>query len=350
MHAFSAVDSVTLAVARTRDFLFRPFNWGTYLKLGLVAILTEGIGSNLNSSSRNKHPSGNGSPGFSHFYLPPERIAIAVASIALVAVILLTIFYLVTRLRFAFFHCLIHNTKEIRPGWHIYQEPARRFFQLNVIVGICFLALAGMVLLPFATGLWRLFRSVPPGGHPDIALLLSLLLPLLPLILLLALTGIAADVVLRDWMLPHYALDNATAGEAWKAVRTSIHAETKQFFVYVLLRLVLPTVAMAVLFMVLLIPALAVAGSVGAIEYGIHSAFAHATGGAAITGKILEGFLAAVALCLLVLAGICLGAPVGTGIREYALLFYGGRYPVLGDILYPPAAQAPPSNRASRFA
>jgi len=27
----------------------------------------------------------------------------------------LVVFYLVTRLRFAFFHCLIHNTKEIRP-------------------------------------------------------------------------------------------------------------------------------------------------------------------------------------------------------------------------------------------
>jgi hypothetical protein len=26
---------------------------------------------------------------------------------------------------------------------------------------------------------------------------------------------ILADVILRDWMLPHYALDNATAGEAW---------------------------------------------------------------------------------------------------------------------------------------
>jgi len=27
---------------------------------------------------------------------------------------------------------------------------------------------------------------------------------------------------------------------------------------------------------------------------------------------------------------------VSTGVREYALIFYGGRYRVLGDILYPP--------------
>jgi hypothetical protein len=36
-----------------------------------------------------------------------------------------------------------------------------------------------------------------------------------------------------------------------------------------------------------------------------------------------------------VFAGICLGGPVGTGIREYALIFYGGRYKELGDALYP---------------
>ena len=36
------------------------------------------------------------------------------------------------------------------------------------------------------------------------------------------------------------------------------------------------------------------------------------------------------------LAGICIGGPVSTAIREYALIFYGGRYKALGDILYPP--------------
>ena len=36
--------------------------------------------------------------------------------------------------------------------------------------------------------------------------------------LLIMVVGIVLDVVLRDWMLPHYALDNATAGQAWAAV------------------------------------------------------------------------------------------------------------------------------------
>ena len=51
MRAFSAADSVSLAIQRTREFLFTPFRWGTYLKLGLVAIITEGSWTNLRSSS-----------------------------------------------------------------------------------------------------------------------------------------------------------------------------------------------------------------------------------------------------------------------------------------------------------
>ena len=44
MQPISAVDAVSPAIERTREFLFRPFKWSTYLKLGLVAIITEGVG------------------------------------------------------------------------------------------------------------------------------------------------------------------------------------------------------------------------------------------------------------------------------------------------------------------
>jgi len=45
MRVLSAADSVSPAIQRTRELLFKPFSWGTYLKLGLVAIITEGAGS-----------------------------------------------------------------------------------------------------------------------------------------------------------------------------------------------------------------------------------------------------------------------------------------------------------------
>jgi len=336
MRAISAVDSVSPAIQRTRDFLFKPFSWGTYLKLGLVAIITEGTGRSFRSSSHGGHPSGPSPTIHSPFHLTPEWCAAIVAAVLVVIVLSMVIAYLITRLRFAFFHCLIHNTKEIRPGWRLYRTQATRFFWMNIVVGLGFLLLVVLVALPFVEGFWRLIRETPPGGHPDIGLLLSLVLPLIPIILLLALAGILTDVILRDLMLPHYALENATAGEAWISVWDRILDEKRQFAVYALLRVVLPVIAGIGLFVVLIIPGLIVAGSLAAFVYGIHSAFAGATGATMIVGVIIQAFFGLLAFVLMLLASICLGGPLSTGIREYALIFYGGRYQALGEILYPP--------------
>ena len=259
-------------------------------------------------------------------------------------------FYLITRLRFAFFHCLIHNTKEIRPGWRVYRGQAARFFWFNLLVGVCFLLLVLLVAIPFAAGFWRLFSESSQGGQFDIGLLLSLVLPLIPIVLLLVLAGVVADLILRDCMLPHFALDNATAGEALHQAWARIKAEKRQFLVYALLRVALPIMAMVALFFVLILPGAALAGSLAAIEFGLHSYFADATGASALVGVLLEAFFGVLAFGFALLASICLGGPLSTGIREYALIFYGGRYKVLGDILYPPPPPAPPETGAGRFA
>jgi hypothetical protein len=238
-------------------------------------------------------------------------------------------------LRFAFFHCLIHNTREIRPGWTIYAPQATRFFWMNLLVGFCFLIVVGLISLPFIGGFMRVFHEINQGRQPGFGLMLSLVLPLIPIFVLLLLAAILADVILRDWMLPHFALDNASFGEAWSQVRAHFMAEKRQFLAYALLRLVLPLIAAVAVFCVLLIPGLVLAGSLAMVEYGLHSAFADATGGSAITGELLQAFFAVLAFGFAVLASICLGGPLSTGTREYALIFYGGRYQKLGDILYP---------------
>ena len=340
MRAISAVDAVSPAVQRTRDFLFRPFTWGSYLKLGLVAIITESLGGNLRGSSSNSQSSGHTATNLAPLNIQPIQIAATVAIVLLVMVISIWLFYLVTRLRFAFFHCLIHNTKESRPGWRLYREQATRFFWMNLGIAFCFVLLAGLIAIPFISGFVRLFHQISQGGQPDWGLVLSLVLPLLPIIFILALAGIALDVILRDWMLPHYALENATAGQAWSRVWARITAEKRQFIAYTLLRLILPTLALIGVFMVLLIPGLILAGSLAAVEWGIHSAFEDASGGSAVTGYLLQAFFGVLAFGFMLLASICLGGPVSTGTREYALLFYGGRYQALGDILYPPVPRS----------
>lgn len=332
MPAISAFDVISPAIQRTRNFLFRPFRWSTFLKLCLVALLTEGFGSNFNFSQRGVHPSGHGYIVHPPFIFTPGRIAaIGVGSLALILLCFI-IFYLITRLRFAYFHCLIHNTREIRPGWRLYRAQAGRFFWLNAVVALCFLLLVAIVALPFVAGFWRLAHRTPPGGHPDFVLLLSLLLPLIPIIFLLIFAGIAADLILRDLMLPHFALDNATAAQAWAAARTRISAEKGPFVVYALLRVILPLVAIMALILAMIIPTLVFVGAFAIFGVLIHSALA-GTGLAAIARIFLEVLAGLVAFGFLLFAGLCLGGPLGTAIREYALLFYGGRYQRLGEIL-----------------
>jgi hypothetical protein len=100
-------------------------------------------------------------------------------------------------------------------------------------------------------------------------------------------------------------------------------------------------IAVIGVFIVLLIPTVVLIGTVAMVEYGIHNAFATATGPASLWGVLLEVFIGAIALGFAILIGISIGGPISTAIREYALTFYGGRYQKLADTMYPPAPPIP---------
>ena len=341
MRALSAADAISPAINRTREFLFAPpFRWTTFLKLCLVAAITEWIGINLRSSG-NQHRTVS-SPGDVIFHFTPEIVAAIVAVSLLVILLGLVIAYFVTRLRFAYFHCLITNTRLIRPGWELYRPQANRFFWMNIVVGLCFLLMAGLMVAPFVPGFVRFFRGVQANGNPDVGLLLSLALPLVPIFLLIMAVGILLDIVLRDWMMPHYALENATAGEAWAAVWERVTVEKGAFFGYAVLRLILPIIASIGVLLVLLVPSLVLLGSVAAAEYAIHTAFASTTGAGWAIGVLLEVFIGVLALGFAIVIGICIGGPISTALREYALMFYGGRYQKLGEMLFPPGPPMAP--------
>ncbi|MFP5228517.1 MAG: hypothetical protein ACLGXA_12905 [Acidobacteriota bacterium] len=341
MPAISAAEAISPAIERTKYLLFRPFRLSTYLKLCLVALLAEGS----SGGSGNFNPSGWARHGhtasqrpnyhphnlFPHIALTPARLLAAMAIVALLVIIAFVIGYLITRLRFAWFHCLIHNIREIRPGWHIYREPATRFFWFSVALGLCFLALIALLGLPFAAGFLALFRGIRAGGHPDIGAIVALVLPLIPILLLIVILAVAVKIVLHDLMLPHFALENATAGQAWSAAWARIRNEKGAFFVYALLRVLLPVVAAIGLFIVLLIPGILFGLAVAAVEIGLHAAF-----GSTVLGiflKVSAGVIAGL-IALLVFIGVF--GPLNTAVREYALVFYGGRYRPLGETLYPP--------------
>jgi hypothetical protein len=328
----SAADAVLPALQRTRAFLFRPFRFGTYFKLCLVALLTEGLGGNSHfSSPSGHHQHGDGSGIHSPFHFNPAWIPFIIVAVLAVMALGLVIAYLITRLRFAYFHCLVYNTREIRPGWHIYREPAGRFFLMNIVVGFCFLLALLVIALPFVSGILRIVHQVRAGVHPSFGMIIALLLPMIPLFLLVVLAAFLSDIVLRDFMLPHYALENATVGQAWNAVWERIRAQKGAFFAYALLRFILPIIGVIVLFAILVIPGLIFIAVVALTEVGIHSMLGGAGGPVMILVGLISGLIA-------VVVGICFGGPLSTAMREYALVFYGGRYQALGEILFPPIA------------
>ena len=332
MYVLSAAQAISPAIERTRRTLFRPFRLGTFLKLCAIAVFTEGFGGNFNFST----PSGSSSHHADQFAPPnltPGLIAIIVAGLLVALIVTVLLFYLVTRLRFALFHCLTHQVSEIKPGWRLYRNQANRFFRLNIVLGMLFLFVVIVIAAPFAAGFYRVFQESRPGAF-HFGLFFALFLPLFALIFLLIFAALIADIVLRDFMLPHFALEDATGAEAWAIVRTRIAAEKGSFVLYAFLRVLLPFAAMIALIMVLAIPMIIVFAILAAFFAGFHALIA-----AAAVRIVLGVVLGVIALAFALLIAICFGGPLSIWVRNYALVFYGSRYPLLGRALYPPPPQ-----------
>jgi hypothetical protein len=331
MRAFSASDAVAPAIQRTKRYLFQPFDLVTYLKLSAVACISEGFSANFNFSSH-MHPS-TGDVIPSLFSL--SDVILILIGIGFVAAILagIFVFYLINRLRFAYFHCLLHQTTEIRPGWILYREQAERLFEAGLIIWAILLVVATLSLAPFLLAFLRIFREVKGGGPFDFHGFLLLALPFIGVGMLLCLVAGAVDVVVHDFMLPHVALDNASFREAWRAARVRIGAEKGRFFFYFVLRLMLPVVTMIILLISAGIPLIGAFGVLMLCAAGFRSLFDDSTLLSTVFGMFFEVLFGLVGLVVGLFVAFGLGGPVATWVRNYALLFYGGRYEALGDIL-----------------
>jgi hypothetical protein len=340
MYVLSAAEAVSPALARTKKILFQPFRWGTYLKLCAVAVFTEGLSGNshFNGSSPSYSRT---TPSLPTFTLTPGTIAAIIAVLIVLMVLGLLCLYLVVRLRFALFDCLVHQTTSLSPGWSRYREQAGRFFVFNVMVGVVYLIIAAAAMLPFILKFIRLFYESRAAGRVNYVELISLALPFLPVILLLIFLALLVDLVVRDFMMPHIALENAPVVEAWEAAIANISADKGAFFLYAVLRLLLPLVAVIGLFIVLLIPMVIVFGIPGMMIAGLHAALADAGGLVLYLGTFIEFLIGFLMFALGLLLAVGIGGPLCIAMRNYALLFYGGRYQPLGNLLYPPAPPAP---------
>jgi hypothetical protein len=351
MITLSAAQAISPAIERTKYFLFKPFRLGRFLKLTLVALLTEGGMASCNFSKN--IPSGNGG-GSSHpippFHMPhlpqtheawmPILIGIVVFAVLIAIPLILLISYLLIRLRFSYFDCVLRMQDRIGPAWARYHRQAMRYLGMAICVGLAFwvaIALAGYGIYDHFK---PLIQSLGSENRPGwIAFL-----PLIGVVfLVLSLLGIAAalvNIALGSFVLPHMALEDASIGDALSDVWSDFVAEPWQYVFFVLLRF-LTTLAASIIAVIGLIIPLVVVVAIGAVIVIILKTVS--TGLAVLLG-VPAGLLI---LALFFLAGIGVSGTIGTYRRNYAILFYGGRYPPMGNLLQAPVAPQPPAWPAS---
>jgi hypothetical protein len=345
MIAYSAADAISPAIERTRSFLFRPFRFWTFLKLCLVAVLTDGGGGgsfNSNFPSGTRDHSHSFFAGHSLSGLPDSAVALGIfviiPAILLGLALSLWIWYLLVRLRFAYFHCLVYQTRRIRDGWRPYGEPAMRMFLLQLVVGLVFLAGIALIAVPF----FFLFSGLSHAGQGSVvaAVLLAIAIGI-PLIIAIVFFGIAYEIITHDFMLPRMALENATVGEAWRASRADYRAEKGAFWLYGLLRVLLAMVAGVIVAVVLLIPILILVLLFVVGFSALHDSLANSVGAGNLAAAAIAVLAGTLAAALVVLLSLVIGGPIATWKRQYALLFYGGRYESLGNLISPPPPPPP---------
>jgi hypothetical protein len=336
MKVLSASQAVAPAIERTRHYLFRPFDWGMYLKLAAVACITEGFWAGFNFSA--SHSTSSDSTSFSAMNLSTEAIAAAIFAVVTGVGLGILFYYVVIRLRFAFFHCLVHGTREIRPAWARYHRQSMRLFVASLLVWLAFLVMVLMMAGAVLVVVFTVFTVRTADGKLDPGVFFILFYPCLGFAFLVGLLGVAAAVVLHDFVLPHMAIENATFREAWAAARSRILAGKEVFFSYFILRLVLPVLATIALLIAAGIPLAIAFWILSTSATGFHDMLEDATGLGAVFRVFFAVLFGAIGIGFGLLATFGLGGPIATWIRNYALLFYSGRYKALGEILEPPAA------------
>ncbi|HEX8812570.1 MAG TPA: hypothetical protein VF742_11320, partial [Terracidiphilus sp.] len=122
----------------------------------------------------------------------------------------------------------------------------------------------------------------------------------------------------------------------WHAARLRYLAEKGSFWFYGFLRIVLAIVASIAGVVILIIPVVFVGLVILAFYFGLHTLLADATGFTLFVQQSILILIGSIGVALAILLFISICGPIATWKRYYSLLFYGGRFPQLGDLLSPP--------------
>ena len=346
MKPVTPTDAIGLAFTRTRSVLAQPFRLGFFLKIALVAALTQPSFFSVVFSyplqgvqfaaAGAMHPRHYGE----HFLGPGAGLAAAGFAVIAVAflvglVVWVGVFYLFCRLRFTLFDLTVYRQGRVGQSWRKYGRQTWRYFGLSLLVMLVFAILIAALAGPLFVHMFAVIKAMGPH-NPNPVAMLGTMFPLIGVFLVLGLLWVIVDAVIQDFLLPPMALEDASIEGAFSRVARLFRAEPGQFLLYMLLRFVISVgICWVLLMAVLLVLLLLLLGAVGIGFLLYHSLWPAGLAARAI-------FVAIAAAMGLVLAALYLIAMIAVyGITAvykqcYAVYFYGSHYPELGDLLDPP--------------
>jgi hypothetical protein len=344
------VESISPAFARTKQMLFRPFRFGLWARLAVVALITGEAGGVGGGSSipnlNNNRGGGDQFAGAARLFSEPawEQIQPYAGWIALglavgLAVLLLWI-YSDCVYRFILLDAVVSGQCRLREGWRQRRETGRRYFVWVVAFGFGSFATVGVVA---GIPAWLAYRAgwfEKPEENLGVLIGGGILLGLLVIAIVAVLAII--DMLARDFLIPVMAFEDVGAMDGWERLLAIMGAEKSAYAVYVLMKIVLAigsgiifTIINLIVILVLLIPL----GLLGLAGYFIGS-------GLGITWDLSTELLLG-AVGLLAIAGILyvvgfVYAPGLVFFQSYTLEFFAPRYGPLGNKMFPPSPAATP--------
>jgi len=345
----SAVDAVSPALDHTRNHLFRPFRFAKWARLAVITFLSgEVIGGGTGGTGFQfpvPPPSGGGNG--ESFFLQSSPVEqrfleflpwILLGVLALFGLVLVWMF-IRSVFRFILFDAVLHDRWHLRAGWSRWARRASSFFLWQLGFSLLFLVVLGLVVgLPVLLAVhagWFEQASQHVGG---------LVLGVLALLLLVFVTvaaGLVVDALARDFVVPVMALADVGVLEGWRRALPLMSGAKLSFAGYIGMKIVL-AIAAGILFgilgaiaVLLIVVPLVILGAVLGVA-GFFSALAWTP---ATIALVAVAALLALALIIYVVAFI--SVPAAVFFQSYTLHFYAGRYPPLGAALT--GAQAPAS-------
>ncbi|HSY72139.1 MAG TPA: hypothetical protein VK798_07835 [Alloacidobacterium sp.] len=365
MKTLSAADALGPAFRRLREVMAAPFRLGFFLKIALVAALTQPSfysviisypvqGVQIAAGAAMRHPGRTDfaatdqartipQAAFAAFAAPGAAAGFAVFAVMLLIGLLIWVLatYLFCRARFTLFDLVVYRHGNVRDAWGKYGRQTWRYFGIVLLASLVFLILLAAVGGPFLMHMLKTIRSVgPQAPNANPWPIFAQMLPFFGVCALLVLVWILVDAILQDFILPPMAIEDAPIEGAFARWFALLRSDAGSVLVYLLLRFVVALGMSWVLMMVSLFVLLILGMGSFAVGFGLYHAMWQGGFGMQMVFGAIVAVMILVLLTLYLLAMVAVYGSTAVFKQAYAAYFFGSRYQELGDRLEPPAIES----------